>query len=100
MRVFIVWEPVLPTDWMAPSTSTLRRVFDARAQQYWDKGRLLSKAMGEQDKDSIVWDLVAVYQPGLVWEGSPPHALFEEGPVVRVVPAFTAALQQATAVRQ
>lgn len=98
MRVFVVWEPVLTTDWMAPSTATLRRVPDIQAQQYWDKDRLLSKAMGEQDKSSIVWDRVAVYPPGLTWgEGAPPQASFEKGPVVRVLPAFTAALEQAAA---
>jgi hypothetical protein len=96
VRVFVVWEPVLATDWMAPSTATLRRVPDIQAQQYWDKGRLLSKAMGEQDKSSIVWDQVAVYPPGLTWgEGALPQASFEEGPVVRVVPAFRAAVEQA-----
>jgi hypothetical protein len=97
----VVWEPVLPTDWMAPSTATLRRVPDIRAQQYWDNGRLLSKAMGEQDKSSIVWDSVAVYPRGLIWgEGAPPQALFEQGPVVRIVPAFTAALEQAASVQK
>jgi len=96
VRVFVVWEPVLATDWMAPSTATLRRVPDSRAQQYWDRGRLLSKAMGERDKSSIVWDRVAVYPPGFIWsEGAPPQASFEEGPVVRVLPAFAAALEQA-----
>ena len=96
MRVFVVWEPVLATDWMAPSTATLGRVPDAGVQQYWDNDRLLSKAMGEQDRSSIVWDRVAVYPPGFMWgEGAPPQPSFEQGPVVRVLPAFTAALEQA-----
>ena len=64
VRVFVIWEPVLPSDLFAPSTSTLQRISDLRASQYWDKTRLVSRLMGETDHDSIVWDIVAVYQPG------------------------------------
>ena len=97
IRVFIVWEPVLPTDWGAPSTAGLARVADGRAQQYWDKGRLLSKAMGERDNSSIVWDYVAVYAPGALWNDKPPKPFYEDGPVVRVLSALTQALQSASA---
>lgn len=97
----MVWEPVLPTDWAAPSTSALRRIADKRVQQYWDRGRLLSKAMGEKDKRSIVWDRVVVYAPAAAWDqDAPPAAMFQDGPVVRVVPAFTQALQHAVAERR
>jgi hypothetical protein len=95
IRVFVVWEPVLPTDWAAPSTATLARARDNRVQQYWDKGRLLSKAMGEKDKYSIVWDHVAVYAPGTLWSDTPPAPLYQDGPVVRVVSGLTQALQRA-----
>jgi hypothetical protein len=96
VRVFVVWEPVLPTDWSAPSTSSLKRVSDSRAQQYWDKGRLLSKAMGEKDRSSVVWDSVGLYNPGVKWDSeTPPVAQFQDGPVVRVIPGFTDALRRA-----
>lgn len=79
LRAFIVWEPVLPTDWAAPSTSTLSRVLDPRAIQFWDRGRLLSKALGGPERfprtDSVnriqfnmhgvIWDFVAIYPPGV-----------------------------------
>jgi len=98
IRVFVVWEPVLVTDWMAPSTATLKRIPDSRAQQFWDRGRLLSKAMGETGKDSIVWDQVAVYGRGVAWmDAVPPKPLAAVGPVADVVPAFVAAVRQATA---
>jgi len=50
-----VWEPVLPTDWGAPSTSALKRIDGPPTFQFWDKERLLSHRMGEHDKDSIVF---------------------------------------------
>ena len=97
IRVFVVWEPVLLTDWAAPSTAGLARVPDSRVQQYWDKGRLLSKAMGEKDSSSIVWDSVAVYAPGALWSDTPPKPFYEDGPVVRVVSALADALRRASA---
>ena len=93
--VFVVWEPVLPSDWISPSTFTMRRTSDSRVQQYWDKGRLLSKAMGEHDSSDIVWDWVGIYFGDAVWEGQPPKPIFDGGPVVRVIPAFTNALEHA-----
>lgn len=92
IRVFVVWEPVLVTDWAAPSSFALARIFDRRAQQYWDPGRLLSKTMGETDRSSIVWDYVAVHGPGSVWQDAPPKPLFEDGPVLDVTDALTKAI--------
>ncbi len=41
--------------------------------------------MGETDDDSIVWDIVAVYQPGKLWEQTPPEPTYSGGPVVEVI---------------
>jgi hypothetical protein len=93
--VFVVWEPVLATDWRAPSTATLRRVSDERARQYWE-GRLLSKALGETGKKSIVWDRVIVYERGVTWfEAAPPKGVVSVGPVVDVVDQFVGGLRHA-----
>ena len=78
LRVFIVWEPVLMTDWAAPSTTTLARVRDPRALQFWDRSHRLSRFLGGPrnfppsnpanrilfDMRDVIWDLVAVYPPG------------------------------------
>ena len=94
--MFVVWEPVLQTDWMRPSTATLKRVSDPRARQYWDKDRLLSKALGETDRHSIVWDQVIVYGRGSVWSAAaPPKPVVQVGPVVDVVAPFVAGLGRA-----
>jgi hypothetical protein len=97
LRVLVVWEPVIAMDWSAPSTANLKRVLDLRVQQYWDPDRLLSKAMGEHDKASIVWDWIGVYSKDTVWEGAPPNPEFHDGPVVRVIPGFMNALELALA---
>ena len=78
LRALIVWEPVLPTDWAAPSSSTLSRVHDPRAIQFWDRRRMLSRTLGgpahfprsnpvnriQFNMRDVIWDFVAVYPPG------------------------------------
>lgn len=94
-RVFVVWEPVLFSDWSSPSTATLGRIPGAQAAQFWDKERLISHSMGEHDRRSIVWDYIAVYPPGAVWETSLPEPLYSGGPVIRVIDEARSALSQA-----
>jgi hypothetical protein len=93
VRVFVIWEPVLPSDLFAPSTASLKRISDARVSQYWDKPRLVSHLMGETDHDSIVWDIVAVYQPGQTWGQRPPAPIYSRGPVFDVIDETKIALR-------
>jgi hypothetical protein len=95
VRAFVVWEPVLPTDWASPSTAALRRISDCRASQFWDKGRLISRSMGEHDRRSVIWDYIAVYPAGAIWQERPPEALYAGGPVVKVPDPARAAIGQA-----
>ncbi len=95
VRVLAAWEPILPTDWSAPTTSALRRLSDRRVAQFWDKEHLLAKAMAESrdppskpeccDRRGILWDLIAAYPAGAVWSQSLPPATVFNGPVVRVI---------------
>jgi len=85
MRIFVIWEPVLPTDFGAPSTATLRRASDPRVSQYWDKDHIVSRSLGERDRSSVVWDYVAVYQSGKLWDKVPPDPAYSNVPVVRAM---------------
>jgi hypothetical protein len=95
LRAFVVWEPVLLTDWTSPSTAALNRIPDSRTAQFWDRQRLISHSMGEHGRRSVVWDHIAVYPRGSIWMERPPDALYEGGPVVRVVGPTRAALDRA-----
>lgn len=95
VRIFVVWEPVLFTDWSSPSTATLGRISNTRATQFWDEDRLISHSMGEHDRRSIVWDYIAVYPRGAVWEASPPEPLYSAGPVIRAIDEARSALSRA-----
>jgi hypothetical protein len=81
--VFVIWEPVLPTDFGAPSTATLRRISDPRAFQYWDKEHLVSSELGETDRSSVVWDYVAVFSPGTLWDKVPSQPAYSHVPVIK-----------------
>ena len=54
-----------------------------RATQFWDKGRLVSNSMVSMTATSL-WDYIALYPPGAVWEDHPPEELYHGEPVVRV----------------
>ena len=99
LRVLVVWEPVLWTDTAAPTTRTLSRVSDPRAEQYWDKDLLLSKEIARSafadkahalhgdglDEDTIVWDFIALFPPGVRWDASFPSPEYHGYPVVEAV---------------
>ena len=103
MRVFVVWQPMLPTDWAPPSRFAMNRIPDRRAQQYWDPDHVVAKRLAADrrapqpaedccERSGVLWDLVAVYPKGAVWEDRMPSATVFNGPVVDVTPAVESAL--------
>ena len=96
VRVFVVWEPVLATDLAPPSTAALARVPDLRAVQYWDRKRALSHLMGEHNRPSVVWDYIAVYAPGSMWQDAPPKPVYSDHPVRDVLSGAKDAIQRLT----
>lgn len=99
MRVFVVWEPVLATDLAAPSTAALARVPDLRVTQYWDRERALSHLMGEHNRATVVWDYIAVYEPGTIWQDAPPKSVYSDHPVRDVISGAKEAIQRLSARR-
>ena len=102
----MVWEPILPTDFTAPTTSVLSRASDRRVQQYWDPDHVLAKQMAadarvpqpEQEccvRSGVLWDLAAVYPKGAQWAERMPAALVFNGPVVDITEVIAAALSGA-----
>jgi hypothetical protein len=81
VRVLVVWEPILPTDWGSPSPSLTSFVADPRAIHFWDRGRRLSAMLGgvanveklardlkvEFRMKDVIWDVALVYPPGVRW---------------------------------
>jgi len=95
IRVFAVWEPILPTDFSSPGTLVLSRLSDSRVAQYWDKDHLfagelrrkLESDVGQPRPNcctsrGVEWDEVAVYDRDAHWDAQLPRAVFLNGPVV------------------
>jgi hypothetical protein len=94
VRVFAIWEPVLPTDFVAPSTAALARIPDDRVAQYWDRERALSHLLGEHNRSTVVWDYIAVYAPGTVWQDAPPKPIYSDNPVRDAISGAKDAVQR------
>src|SRR5262249_20701479 len=97
-----VWEPMLPTDFTAPTTSVLSRASDSRVQQYWDTDHLVAVRMAADvrapqpqheccERSGILWDLVAVYPKGPLWDDRMPTASLFTAPVDEMVKPIGAA---------
>jgi len=103
VRVFVVWEPVLFTDFAKPLSAVLGRMPDVRVRQYWDPGHALSAQMTRDarapqpvpdccEQRGYVWDLAAVYPPGSTWTDRLPTATVFNGTVLDIVDQLEAAL--------
>jgi hypothetical protein len=105
VRVFVVWEPVLATDWGTPSPTLTANVADPRASHFWDPDHRLSAAYGDAPRldtladvrkvgfrmKDVVWDTALIYPPGVKW-GSPARLLV--APVVKYRDDLAEALAQ------
>jgi len=104
--VLVVWEPILATDWREPNRSTLARIADRRARQFWDPKHLVAKELARVAKQKpdqpkpeccvnqgFHWDEVALYPPHSRW-GDGPIPLYWNGPVYRIAPALEKALKE------
>lgn len=81
MRVLVVWEPILPTDWTKPGGMVQSRLSDGRVVQFWDEDHLVAKELKQQfpssrrlccQRNGILWDVAALYAPKVEWESAPP----------------------------
>jgi hypothetical protein len=105
LRVLVVWEPMLVTDWETPGRGTLRRISDQRARQFWDPDHLVAQELNrfvnahpEQKVPACCfdkgfhWDESILYAPHSQWKDAPPLA-FWNGPVWKAAPDLENALR-------
>jgi len=94
----VIWEPVLATDLFPPSTAAMARIPDPRVAQYWDRERALSRLLGEHNRPTVVWDHIAVYAPGALWQDAPPNPVYSNHPVRDVINGAKDAIQHLSAI--
>lgn len=99
IAVFVVWQPILATDWGKPGTGALHRLSDARVRQFWDAKHTIAKVLEQSShgrelqpsccfQRDIWWDLMAVYAPGVEWNETLPQPLLLDGTVEDAAPKF------------
>lgn len=104
MRVLVVWEPILATDWGSPSGSALARISDQRVRQFWDPKHVVAGALNEFAKQKplqpepgcciqkgFYWDEAILYAPHARWKDKPTSAYWN-GPVARIIPGLEKSL--------
>ena len=93
VRVLVVWEPMLPTDWSRPSGWVQSRISDPRVAQFWDRDHLVAKELRQQfpssqaiccQRSGILWDFAALYPSSVQWGNAVP--VYFGGAVVDVAP--------------
>ena len=55
---------------------------------------VVSRVLGERDGSSVVWDYLAIYQPGKLWDEAPPKPVYSRVPVVRSISGARDAIRQ------
>jgi len=84
VRVLVVWEPILASDWGKPTRPALSRISDHRALQFWDKDHLVAKQLDEHlaaaaiqpsccKSAGILWDTAVLYPKDVLWGGAPVY---------------------------
>jgi hypothetical protein len=94
VRVLVVWQPMLPTDWSRPSGWVQSRISDTRVIQYWDHNHLVAGELRQQlsseptccQSKGILWDLAVLYGKQAQWGNSSP--VFADGTVVEAAPSL------------
>jgi hypothetical protein len=103
IRVFAVWEPILPADWSRPNTQVLARLSDPRVVQVWDKDHLLAGLMEKDttglhpsccNRNGVWWDVIAAYPPASKWTASAPAPDLLNGTIIRTAPELKAQLDK------
>lgn len=104
VRVIVVWMRVVHSDraLTGPNSLVLARIMDRRAIQFWDPDRMLSRRMmAELPRDTayamadttggsmpIIWDMVALWRPGVTWTDRLPAPDFHGHPISEVMEPF------------
>ncbi len=88
LRVYYVWQPILPSDNLAAARGMAQKISDRRVHFFWDvKHRLgddvgavlnMTKGMprSANGKWRVAWDMYLLYPPGTKWGKAPPKPTY------------------------
>jgi hypothetical protein len=77
LRVYFVWQPVLPADKEDAALAHARAEKDPRARHVWDGANALGPAYGQPLpppwKEPFAWDMVLLFPKGARWDDELPR---------------------------
>jgi hypothetical protein len=78
IQVFVLWAPYMQTDNRPQAQRASAYMTDRRARHFWDLWRFGTRSYSEQMNipPRYAWDMLAFYEPHLVWRDSPPEPTF------------------------
>ena len=102
MSVQVVWMHVTHGDRVPPNSLVLSTLFDRRVMQWWDPYRLVSKTMLRDfapesaaaladtsgGSQPLIWNLAAMWRPGVMWNDSLPQPDYAGHPLEQVIDQF------------
>jgi hypothetical protein len=80
LHVYVVWVPILPDDDAPAAARAAQRFTDPRVTHYWDQGRALGDALGDDlalppreagRAHGAAWDVYMVFGRGARWGERP-----------------------------
>ena len=102
LAIYVIWEPILPSDLGPPDSAAVARLTDPRARHYWDPKRLVSaevvrmwRARNQPEgapADAKAWDRALVFPEGARWDDMLPSPVFDDGPIFPKTAALKRAL--------
>jgi hypothetical protein len=74
LKVYVVWEPVFPSDSEKASYEASRLVSDPRIQQFWSNSRFTGHSFGKLSgvPDKPVWNSFLIFGDDKKWTDAPP----------------------------
>jgi hypothetical protein len=77
LKVYVVWTPILASDYEVTVKRATTWVLDERASHYWDRGGQLSadySRLLQMGPGGKAWDIYFVYGREAEWKDGPPTA--------------------------
>lgn len=72
LRVYFVWQPVLPADKESAALAHARAEKDPRARHFWDAANALGPAyarpLAPPWREPLAWDVVLLFPKGSRWD--------------------------------
>jgi len=54
----------------------------------------MSQLLGERNRSTVLWDYIAVYAPGPLWQDASPKSVYSDHPVRDVISGAKDAIQR------